>query len=208
MIRSDVPAELTKVAVQSRQLYDLQEYQPDNLREYFNEGALLFPVETIVQKTQLKDFKFFLEQKNFLKVVDTLEKYQAGLLNKESPQAREFVLFKRELYQIYEISNRSVHEHELYSFNIERENLKWLYQANVSFINEVQTFNIVERVTDHSTLKGAVFKRKLLNPPRLKGLGALAASAGIYSYLPYLTVYLGPTVPLLTAVLSGVYGMI
>ena len=52
-----------------------------------------------------------------------------------------------------------------------------------------------------------MFKRKLLNPPKLKGLSALAASAGIYSYLPFLAVYLGSTVPLLTAVVSGVYGL-
>ncbi len=142
MVRADVPANAAKVATQRRQLYDLQEYQPDNLRQYFSEDALLIPVETLTQKIQLKDFQFFLEQKNFLKVVDTLEKFQSNFLDKESPQARDFVLFKRELYQLYEVSNRSVHEHELYSFNIERENLKWLYQANVSYINEINSFNL------------------------------------------------------------------
>ena len=58
------------------------------------------------------------------------------MLDRNSPLAREFVLFKSELYQMYEIQNRSIHEHELYSFNIERRNLKWLYQANLNFIQE------------------------------------------------------------------------
>jgi len=57
-------------------------------------------------------------------------------------------------------------------------------------------------------LKGAVFRRRLLNPNRLKGITALGASFGIYSYLPYLAVYLGSTVPLLTACAAGIYGLI
>jgi hypothetical protein len=68
----------------------------------------------------LRDYDFFLSHGNFLKVVDTLEKFQDGMLNENSPQARDFVLFKRQLYQLYEVRSRSVHEHELYSFNIER----------------------------------------------------------------------------------------
>jgi hypothetical protein len=43
----------------------------------------------------MKDFEFFLKQGNFLKVVDTLEKFEDGLLDKDSPRAKEFVLFKR-----------------------------------------------------------------------------------------------------------------
>jgi hypothetical protein len=36
----------------------------------------LFPVETIVEKTEKKDFSFFLDHGNFFKVVDTLEKFE------------------------------------------------------------------------------------------------------------------------------------
>lgn len=78
----------------------------------------------------MKDYEFFLSQGNFLKVVDTLEKFQQNVLDKDSPKAKEFVLFKRHLYSMYEVQNRSVHEHELYSFEIERENISWLYAAN------------------------------------------------------------------------------
>jgi len=34
-----------------------------------------------IEKTSLKDYKFFLEQRNFLKVVDTLEKFEEGMLD-------------------------------------------------------------------------------------------------------------------------------
>jgi hypothetical protein len=65
-----------------------------------------------------------LGHRNFLKVVDTLEKFEKGMLDKQSAAARDFVVFKRQLYAMYEIQNRSVTEHEAFSFNIERENLK------------------------------------------------------------------------------------
>lgn len=46
-----------------------------------------------------------------------------------------------------------------------------------------------------------------MSPLRLKGLGAFAASAYIYTYLPYLAVYLGSTLPMLTACAAGFYGL-
>lgn len=87
-----------------------------------------------IEKSTEKDFEFFLTQSNFLKVVDTLEKFQTGMLDTNSPKARDFVLFKRQLYAMYEVQNRSIHEHELFSFNIDRENLHWLYNANMDFV--------------------------------------------------------------------------
>jgi hypothetical protein len=59
------------------------------------------------------------------------------MLDVKSPSAKDFMLFKRELYQMYQVSHRSVDEHELYSFKIERENLSWLYKANLGFIDEM-----------------------------------------------------------------------
>ena len=63
-------------------------------------------------------------------------------------------------------------------------------------------------MADFAQLKGAVYRRKTLNPRKLKGVGAFATSLGVYSYLPYLTVYLGSTVPVFTAVAAGLYGML
>jgi len=36
---------------------------------------MLFPIETIINKVGERDYRFFLQNKNFLKVVDTLEKF-------------------------------------------------------------------------------------------------------------------------------------
>lgn len=138
-------------------------------------------------------------------MVDTFEKFEQGMLDKNSPAARDFVLFKRELYQVYQVQNRSVHEHELFSFQIQRGHLKWLSQANESFLAEVERQNALEQMADFFSLKGAVFKRRLLSPLRLKGLGAFAATAYIYSYLPYIAVYLGSTVPVVAACAAGLY---
>lgn len=85
LVRTDISESLTKVASKNSHVYEIQEYTNDSLRKYFNEGALLFPVDTILDKTSKKDFEFFLSQRNFLKVVDTLERFEEGMLNKQSP---------------------------------------------------------------------------------------------------------------------------
>lgn len=64
-------------------------------------------------------------------------------------------------------------------------------------------------MADYARLgKDEVFKRKALNPRRLKGLTAFATSFGLYSYAPYLAVYCGATLPMLGAVVAGLYGML
>jgi hypothetical protein len=57
-------------------------------------------------------------------------------------------------------------------------------------------------------LKGYVYRRKLLNPKKLKGFGALGASAYVYTYLPYIAAYFGPTIPLLALSAGTVYGLL
>lgn len=162
----------------------------------------------IIEKTNQKDFEFFLGHGNFLKVVDTLERFENNILDQNSPRARDFVLFKRQLYAMYEVQNRSVHEHELFSFQVERQNLRWLYDANGEYINQLRRDDFLDQVADLKSLgKDQVFKRRLLNPRRLKGVGALASSLSLYAYAPYLTIYLGTTVPVLGAVVAAFYGM-
>ena len=56
-------------------------------------------------------------------------------------------------------------------------------------------------------MNGKIYKRKLLNPSRFKGLSALAASWGIYFYLPYLAVYAGTNLPIFAACAAGIYGV-
>ena len=45
------------------------------MNHYYNQNALLYPIQEIESRVAMRDFNFFLEYKDFLKVVDTLEKY-------------------------------------------------------------------------------------------------------------------------------------
>lgn len=95
----------------------------------------------------------------------------------------------------------------MYSFDIQRDDLKWLSKANNDYILEKVRQDTLDQLVHASSLKGKIYKRRMLNPRRLKGLGALAASYGLYSYLPYIAVSAGPTLPVVAAALAGLYGM-
>lgn len=171
-----------------------------------NNEALL---TLFVAKTAEKDYQYFLTQGNFLKVVDTLEKFETNILDLNSPRARDFALFKRQLYAMYEVQNRSVSEHELFSFNIERTNLRWLSHANQEYINSLNRVDQLDQLADYKSLgKDEIFKRRALNPRRLKGVGALASSLYLYTYAPYLAVTFGPTAPVLGALATALYGLL
>lgn len=66
----------------------------------------------------------------------------------------------------------------------------------------------MEHQADLAQLKGYVFRRKLLNPKKVKGFGALGASVYVYNYLPYIAAYFGPTIPLLALSATTVYGFL
>ena len=55
----------------------------------------MFPVETISEKVNAHDYDFFLSNNNFLKVVDTLAKYQETNIDLDTQQGRDFIVFKR-----------------------------------------------------------------------------------------------------------------
>jgi len=123
----------------------------------------MYPVETIIAKTRSNDFRFFLEQPNFLKVVDTLEKFEKNCIDQTSIESKDFRHFKKQLYKMYEVQNRSVYEHEQYSFEVSRRNLGHLYKANMSFLNEVAKVNELETRADYGMLKDKVFVQKPLS---------------------------------------------
>ena len=64
-----------------------------------------------------------------------------------------------------------------------------------------------ENAENHSYLKGKIYKRKTLNPRRLKGFAGFTTAFGIYSYFPYIAAYFGATAPVLVACASSFYGM-
>ena len=148
-----------------------------------------------------------MDQGNFLKVVDTLEKYQQRVVNTKSESGKEFILFKRQLYQMYEVQNRSIDEHDTFSLTLERNNLSWLYQANLDYIGEMEKVQNLDNLVSHGQLKGAIFKQKALSATRLRGLGAFALAGGIYAKLTALSMMVGPTIPMLGMVAASVYGM-
>ena len=141
-----------------------------------------------------------------MKVVDTLEKYQERVVNTKSESGKDFILFKRQLYQMYEVQNRSIDEHDEFSSKLERQNLKWLYDANLDFVAEMTRVNALDNRVEHGKLEGFVLKRKLMNPRRLKGVAAFGAAGMAYSNMAMLTLMMGPTVPMIGIVAASMYG--
>ena len=168
---------------------------------------MLFPIEQIITKVEERDYRFFLANKNFLKVVDTLEKFQSSVVDLDSQAGRDFIVFKRQLYQLYEVQNRSVEEHEAFSFQIERENLKWLYNAKQDFSKEMDRANALEDLSAHANLGGKIFKRKTLSPKKLTGLGYFGFAGLSYMYFPYMAMHFGQSLTLLAMSGASVMGM-
>lgn len=73
----------------------MQEFDHSSLKAYFDQDALLYPIETIIEKIETRDYRFFLANKNFLKVVDTLEKFQQNVVDLDTQAGRDFMVFKR-----------------------------------------------------------------------------------------------------------------
>ena len=147
-----------------------------------------------------------MSQGNFMKVVDTLEKYQAGMVNSKSESGKEFILFKRQLYQMYEVQNRSIDEHDTFSLKLERQNLRWLYNANLDYIGEVSRVANLDNLVAHGSLKGSIFRAKMMSARRLRGLGYFAVGSMAYMHMASLTLMLGPTLPAVAIAACAVQG--
>ena len=154
-----------------------------------------------------RDYEFFLTERNFLKVVDTLDKYQKRAVDLDTQAGRDFIVFKRQLFQMYEVQNRSVEEHELYSFNIERENLQFLSNAHNTYLAEMRRLNDIEDLRAHANLGDAIFKRKPLAWDRFTGLGYFGAAGLTYAYFPLVAGYLGSNLTMLGMTGTTLYGM-
>lgn len=140
-------------------------------------------------------------------MVDTLEKFQQGVVNVQSEEGKQFILFKRQLYQMYEVQNRSIDEHQQFSLSVDRKNLKWLYKANLDFVSEMKRVNHLDNLVEHGSLKGSIFKAKFFSPRRLRGAAALAGTFVGYTQLATLSMLLGPNVSALGLAATAYYGM-
>lgn len=154
-----------------------------------------------------RDFEFFLGERNFLKVVDTLDKYEQKAVDLDSQHGRDFIVFKRQLYQMYEVQTRSIEDHEAYSFNIERENLKFLSNANQTFIKEMKRLNDIEDLRAHANLGDAIFKRKTLAWDRFTGVTYFGVAGLTYAYFPLVSSFLGSNLTMLGVTGTSLYGM-
>lgn len=130
------------------------------------------------------------------------------MVNKESQAGRDFVLFKRQLYQMYEVKNRSIWEHEQFSLTVERRNLKWLHDANHDYIHELAMVNQLDQLADTGALGGKIFKKKLMNESKVHGLGYLGLSAFGYMKLTSLSLMMGgPLLPSLAVAGAAMMGL-
>jgi hypothetical protein len=86
--------------------------------------------------------------------------------------------------------------------------LKWLNEANINFIQEMGRQNQILDHYAHSHLKGKIFKRKTMDPYKMKGLGYFGVSAFAYSKFSILALHFGQTLPFLGMVGSAIAGMI
>lgn len=148
-----------------------------------------------------------MSEESFLKVIDTLDRYQASEIDLDTQMGRDFIVFRRELFQMYEVQNRSVRDHELYSFNIERENLRYLSRANQTFLREMERLNDIEDYRAHANLKGSIFKRKALALSRYYGLGSFGLAGLTYAYFPLVAGFAGTNTTLLGITGLSFFGM-
>jgi hypothetical protein len=111
------------------------------------------------------------------------------------------------LYQLYQVENRSADEHEAFSFSIERQNLKWLWEANEDFLREMGKANKIDDMSNHANLKGSIFKRKSLDPHRVKSLGYFALSGALWTQTPWLVATFGSSLSTLAIASAAVTGM-
>ena len=72
-------------------------YSQQSLKNYFDQEALCMPIDQIKKGIKGRDYALFLNQPQFYKVVDTLEKYQE-FLDLDTEEGRQFYVFKRQLY--------------------------------------------------------------------------------------------------------------
>ena len=107
---------------------------------------------------------------------------------------------------MYEVQNRSIYEHEQFSMGVERRNLKWLYNANLDYVNEIRTINALDNMVEHGVLKGSIFKQKFLSPRKLKGMTAFGLAGSAYGSFTTLSLMLGPTAPAIGIVALAMYG--
>uniref|UniRef100_A0A7S3MUH5 Uncharacterized protein n=2 Tax=Strombidium inclinatum TaxID=197538 RepID=A0A7S3MUH5_9SPIT len=90
---------------------------------------------------------------------------------------------------------------------VERENLKWIYESSLAFQQDVQAQNDTQDLSDHATLKGAIFKAPTFKQNWVNGAAFFATSGLLYSYFPFVAAYLGYSLTSLATLGSSLAGL-
>ena len=208
LVRAEGAAVLNNQITTEKVTFDLNlsNYQTKALQEYFQQDGIMFPLETLIQKSQERDYEFFLSQENFIKVADSLEKFES-YLDLDDPNSKEFRLFKRKLYTTYEVRNRTTLEHDHYSTKIELSDLYHMVDSNDTHLAEIVRQNNIIRETSQLALKGAFYKRKLLSAEKIKGLVSMAVAGEIWWSYAYLAHSYGSSITQLAMVATTLFGI-
>lgn len=169
------------------------------------QNGIIIPVETLITKYREKDYRFFLEQKNFNLVADSLEKFK-NCLDLKSPEAKEFILFKKKLYNAYEVYHRSSNEHDLFSSDVTSAHIYHMQESNFRHIEEMRKINHLERLQTQLTLQGKVYQRKFLSHETVEGVLSFGLAFGLYKYSALLTPIIGTFIPSVLTAGSVMWG--
>lgn len=82
-----------------------------------------------------------------------------------------------------------------------------MWEANEDFLREMAKANKIDDMTNHANLKGAIFKRKSMDPYRMKSLGYFALTGALWSYSPFLVAHFGSTFSTLAIASAAMTGM-
>lgn len=85
---------------------DVSAEQVALMKDHFQVDA-----KTLQVKLAEEDYTFFLKEKNFLGVVNTIEAYHSHIVAQGSAESSRITVFKRKLYEMYEVRSRSSLEH-------------------------------------------------------------------------------------------------
>jgi hypothetical protein len=67
--------------------------------------------------------------------------------------------------------------------------------------------NKIDDMSNHANLKGSIFKRKSLDPHRVKSLGYFALSGALWAYSPWVAAHFGSSFSTFAIASSAVTGM-
>lgn len=205
LVKAEASSVLNNTVAPAGSNFQLSVYSTQALKEYFDQNGIMFPLETLIEKCQEKDYDFFLTQQNFYKVADTLEKFES-FLDLNSPESKEFILFKRQLYEVYEVTNRSTLEHSLYTGEIDDISIHRMKDASLRHLQEMRREYRIERLTAHMNLKGKFYQRKWMSVPKVQGIASILASTYVYINLPYLAPTFGVNLPWTASMVGFIYG--